>query len=91
MPKGVTIAESTCWTVVRMSVCRFSPQEIQAFTDVSPRQQRRILKIWRETDDVKRPQNDPHLRGRPRHLSAEEVAVSRTSEQDSSLQCIDRL
>jgi hypothetical protein len=76
MPKGVTIAESTCWTVVRMTACRFTPQEILAFTDVSPRQQRRIMKLWRETDDVKRPQNDHRLIGRPRDLTAEAVAVS---------------
>jgi hypothetical protein len=78
MPKGVTIAESTCWTVVRMAACRFTPEEIRVFTDVSPRQQRRILKLWRETDDVKRLQNDPRLRGRPRHLTAEDVAVCRS-------------
>ncbi|KAJ7463644.1 hypothetical protein FB451DRAFT_1180122 [Mycena latifolia] len=75
MPKGVTVAESMCWTVVRMLVCRKSPQEIHAFTDVSPRQQRRIFKLWRETSEVKRRKDGPELQGRPRKLTSQDVAV----------------
>ncbi|KDR78495.1 hypothetical protein GALMADRAFT_49920, partial [Galerina marginata CBS 339.88] len=59
--------------VVRMATCSYSPEEIQAFTDVSPRQQRRILKLWKETDTVKAKKTQD-LRGRPRHLTMEEVS-----------------
>ncbi|KAF8814276.1 hypothetical protein BYT27DRAFT_7047953, partial [Phlegmacium glaucopus] len=59
--------------VVRMATCQFSPEEIQAFTDVSPRQQRRILRTWRETDTIKEKKTG-NLGGRPRHMTMEEVA-----------------
>ncbi|KAJ6472760.1 hypothetical protein C8R47DRAFT_1076912 [Mycena vitilis] len=70
MPRGIKIAESTCWTVIRMLACHKSPQEIQAFTDVSPRQQRRIFKRWRETSDVN---SDPG--GAPRKLTSRDVST----------------
>jgi hypothetical protein len=53
----------------------FRPAEIRAFTNVSERQQRRIGKLWRETGTVIPPKENSRPRGRPRHLSAEEVAV----------------
>jgi hypothetical protein len=75
MPKGVTITESTCWTVVRMLACRKSPEEVYVFTDVSPRQQHRIMKRWRDTADVKSTREGPEMRGGPRALSSDDVAV----------------
>ncbi|KAJ6610370.1 hypothetical protein B0H10DRAFT_1811654 [Mycena sp. CBHHK59/15] len=57
-----------------MLACRKSAEEIRAFTDVSPRQQRRILKRWRETSEVKKTRDGPEMRGRPRALSSEDVA-----------------
>jgi hypothetical protein len=76
MPKGISIPESTCWVVVRMHTCHFSPEQIKLLTDVSPRQQRRILKRFRETDNVLAEKNDPRLRGRPRQMMTVDVAVS---------------
>ena len=75
MPKGISIAESTCWTVVRMLACRKSPAEVHAFTDVSPRQQRRIMKRWRETSEVQSAHNGPEMRGRSRALTSDDVDV----------------
>jgi hypothetical protein len=74
MPKGVTIPESLRKTVIRMSDV-FNPTEIRAFTNVSERQQRRIGKLWRTTGAVVVSKDNSRPRGRPRHLSAEEVAV----------------
>ncbi|KAK7035009.1 hypothetical protein R3P38DRAFT_2518806 [Favolaschia claudopus] len=74
MPKGVSISESTCWTVVRMLVCNKSPEEIRAWTDVSPRQQRRIFKRWKDTADVNTTRGDSIARGRPRKLTSQDVA-----------------
>ncbi|KAJ7824658.1 hypothetical protein B0H13DRAFT_1551573, partial [Mycena leptocephala] len=51
-----------------------SPEEVRAFTDVSPRQQHRIMKCWRETAEVKRNREGPEMRGRPRTLSSDDVA-----------------
>ena len=76
MPKGVFIAESTCWTVVRMLICQFFPEEIRLLTDVIPCQQHRILKCLCDTDSVFPVKNDPKLRGRPCQMMAEDVAVS---------------
>jgi hypothetical protein len=58
-----------------MASCSFTPAEIQAFTDVSHRQQQRILKLWNETATVKKKEIGPG-QGRPRHLTLEDVAVS---------------
>ena len=58
-----------------MLACRKSAEEVYAFTDVSPRQQRRIMKLWRETADVKSAREGPEMRGRPRTLSSDDVAV----------------
>ena len=76
MPRGISIPESTCWVVVRMHTCHFSPEQIRLLTEISPRQQRRILKRFRKTDNVLADKNDPRLRGRPRQMMAEDVAVS---------------
>ncbi|KAF8161877.1 hypothetical protein BJ912DRAFT_801376, partial [Pholiota molesta] len=73
MPKGVTIPKTLRETVIRMSDV-FSPTEIRAFTNISERQQRRIGKLWRDTGTVVRSRPNHRIRGRPRHLSAEEVA-----------------
>ncbi|KAJ7216207.1 hypothetical protein B0H12DRAFT_990952, partial [Mycena haematopus] len=48
--------------------------EVFVFTDVSPRQQRRIMKRWRETADVKINRQGPEMQGRPRSLSSDNVA-----------------
>ena len=74
--RGVAIAESTRWTVVRMTSCDFSPEQVKAFTDVSLRQQRRIMKLWRETGQVVKVTDGPNLRGRPQQLSVDDAAVS---------------
>ena len=76
MPRGVPIAESTCWTVVRMTSCHFSPEQVKAFTDMSPRQQRQIMKLWLETGQVVKVKDGPNLCGRPQQLSADDVTVS---------------
>ena len=75
MPRGLTIPNSMRETVVRMSA-DFSPGEIRTYTDVSERQQSRILKMWRETGVSIPPPDSTVRRGRPRNLSAEEVFVS---------------
>ena len=77
MPKGVTIPEAMCWTVVRMTLSGFTSGQIHYLTEVSHRQQQRIMKIWRETDDVIHNANRLP-RGRPRHLSADDVTVRLT-------------
>jgi hypothetical protein len=46
-----------------------------AFIDVSPRQQRRIWKLWRETSGIKPTREGPETRGRPRNLTSDDVAV----------------
>jgi len=63
MPRGVSIPESTCWVVVRMHTCYFSPEQIRLLTDVSPCQQRRILKCLHETNHVLPEKNDPRIFG----------------------------
>jgi hypothetical protein len=73
MPRGYTVPNSMRETVVRMSA-DLRPAGIRTYTDVSERQQSRILKMWRETGTAI-PHEVPR-RGRPRNLSAEEVFVS---------------
>jgi hypothetical protein len=77
MPKGQSIPESMCWTVVRMTTCSYTPEQIQAFTDVSHRQQRCIIKVWQATDDVREEKVGHKIQGRPRHLTMEDIAVSK--------------
>ena len=76
MPKGISILESTCWAVVRMHTCRFSPEQIKLMTDVSPCQQHHILKHLRKTDNVPAEKYDPRIQGKPHQMMAEDVAVS---------------
>ena len=57
-------------------MCSYTPEQIQAFTDVSPRQQRRILKVWNATGNVKEEKFGHRIQGRPRHLTMEDIAVS---------------
>ncbi len=72
MARGKATSPEMCWTVVQLSGIH-SPTEIKALTGVSTRNQRRILKRFKDS-------GDPSLhavlrRGRPRHLRTEEVAV----------------
>jgi hypothetical protein len=79
MPKGVTIPEPMCWTVVRMTLLGFNSGQIHYVTEISHRKQQRlrIMKIWRETDDVVRDTNCL-----PRgHLSADDITVRIASVQ----------
>jgi hypothetical protein len=76
MPKGVKVPDALRETVYRMSDC-FTPQEIRVFTDVSERQQQRILHNWRQTGTTAAPPVTSHAsQGRPRTLSAQEAFVS---------------
>ena len=75
MPQGVTIPNMMRETVVRM-LADFRPEEICTYTDVSERQQSRILKVWRDTGASIPAPNRAFRRGHPRNLSAEEVFVS---------------
>jgi hypothetical protein len=69
-------------TIVRMSA-DFSPGEIRTYTDVSERQQSRILKLWRDTGASNPPPDRAVRRGCPRNLSAEEVFVSAYLHSDA--------
>ena len=75
MPRGIVIPQPMCWTVVRMTLYGFAPGQIEAMTEVSHRQQQRIMKRWRETDAVIT-NTDNRQRGKPRHLSATDISVS---------------
>ena len=75
MARGCTLPNVMRETVVRMSAA-FSPGEIRTYTAVSERQQSRILKLWKETGSSIPAPDTVARRGRPRHLSAEEVFVS---------------
>ncbi|KAI0308644.1 hypothetical protein OF83DRAFT_1180550 [Amylostereum chailletii] len=75
MPKGSVIPESLFWTVVRMKLCHWSAEDVQVFTEVSPRSQSRIMKRYKATGDVGRPNKDYQFLGRHKFLSADEVAV----------------
>lgn len=76
MPNGVKIPESTCWAVLRMHICQYPPQAIQVMTDVSVRQQRRIISLWRRSGCVFKDTAGNDNRGRPRQLRTEELLVS---------------
>jgi transposase len=52
-----------------------SHDDIQAFTGISTRQIRRILLRWQQTGDVTK-KKDLRTKGRPRHLTPQDVAVS---------------
>jgi hypothetical protein len=62
--------------IVRMHTCRFSPEQTWLLTEIGPRQQCRILKRFRKTDNVLAEKNDPILQGRPPQMIAEDIAVS---------------
>lgn len=74
MPRGVIVPKALRETVLRMTGT-FDPLTIREFTDVSERQQSRISKLWRETGSTVPSKEDQRPRGRPRCLTAEEVAV----------------
>lgn len=75
MPKGVRIPEALCWTVVRLASCRWTRREIEVFTKVSKRSQRRILKRYRETGDVVEQRVGPNMRGRNPDLGTNDILV----------------
>ena len=60
-----------------MTLAAFTPGQIYHLTEVSHRQQQRIMKIWRETDDVIHNANRLP-RGRRRHLTADDIEVCYT-------------
>lgn len=74
MPHGREFSEDLCWAVIRMTPV-MSPTEIEAYTTISAGQQRRIVLRWRNTGQVKSAK-DHRTRGRPRHLTPQDVAVS---------------
>ncbi|KAJ7346123.1 hypothetical protein DFH08DRAFT_662376, partial [Mycena albidolilacea] len=47
--------------------------EVHAFTNVSPRQQHRIWKLWHETSEVKPTREGPETGGRPRNFTSDDV------------------
>jgi len=61
-----------CWAIIRMAPL-LTQEEIQAYTTMSPGQQKRILLRWRKTGQVKQ-QKDRRTYGRPRHLTPQDVA-----------------
>lgn len=71
--KGTAISEDLAWTIVRMAPL-VGLTEIEAYTSVSKAQIKRILARWRATGSVKAPR-DTETRGRPRHLTPEDVNV----------------
>lgn len=73
MTKGKRTSEDLAWTIVRMAPV-VSPNDIAAFTSVSEAQQRRILVRWKNTGEVVA-RRDQRVKGRPRHLTADDVAV----------------
>jgi transposase len=72
--KGKEVSEDLCWVIVRMEPL-LSRGDIETYTGVSKRNIRRILARWRSTGEVKA-RKDRRLRGRPRHLTSDDVAVS---------------
>lgn len=73
MPRGREFSEDLCWAVIHMTPV-MSPMEIEALTTISTGQQRRIVLRWRNTGQVKSAK-DRRARGRPRHLTPQDVAV----------------
>ncbi|KAJ7028811.1 hypothetical protein C8F04DRAFT_963505 [Mycena alexandri] len=57
-----------------MLACHKPAEEVYAFTDVSPRQQGQIMKLWRETSTVKAKPDGSERRGKPRTLSFNNIA-----------------
>jgi transposase len=71
--KGKAISEDLAWTIVRMAPL-VGLAEIEAYTSVSKAQIKRILARWRTTGSVNA-SRDTETRGRPRHLTPEDVNV----------------
>ncbi|KAJ7033893.1 hypothetical protein C8F04DRAFT_881868, partial [Mycena alexandri] len=61
-----------------------SAEEVYAFTDVSPRQQQRMMRLWHETSTVKAKPDGSERYGRPRTLSSDNIflqgAIDRTCD-----------
>lgn len=74
MPKGQPISEDLRWAIVRMTRL-VKIESISSYTDVSQRQIRRILALYKATGNVTTAR-DRRRRGRRRHLTPEDVAVS---------------
>jgi hypothetical protein len=68
-----SVSEDLCWAIVRMAPI-IDVESIIAFTGVSRRKIFQILAIHRATGDVVK-DRDPHMLGRPRHLTSDDVAV----------------
>lgn len=73
MPKGVVVSEDLRWAIVRMAPL-VSIDAISLYTNVSRRQILRILSLFWATGNVVHVR-DRRLRGRHRHLNADDVAV----------------
>lgn len=71
--KGKRVSEDLAWAIVRMAPL-IGYDEIEAFTGISKRQIRSILSLWRNTGNVTR-WKDNRIKGRPRHLTPQDVAV----------------
>ena len=71
--KGKSISEDLAWTIVRMAPL-LGLSDIEAYTSVSKAQIKWILACWWATGSVKTPR-DCETRGRPRHLTPEDVNV----------------
>jgi hypothetical protein len=78
--KGKETSEDLAWAIVRMAPL-LGLKEIEAYTSVSQRQIKCILARWRATGDVKT-RRDHDTRGRPRHLTPEDVAVCPEAPSD---------
>ena len=74
MPKGKPISEDLRWTIVRMARL-VKIESISGYTDVSQRHIRRILALYKTTGNVTTA-HDRRRRGRRRHLTPDDVAVS---------------
>jgi len=72
--KGKQVSDDLSWTIIRMAPL-MSLNDIEAYTSISKRQIQKILARWRVTGDVQPPPTGLP-RGRPQHLTAEDVAVS---------------
>ena len=71
--KGKHISEDLAWAIVRMAPL-IGNEEIEAFTGISKWQIRSILSLWRSTGRVTK-WKDNRMKGRPCHLTPEDVAV----------------
>jgi hypothetical protein len=74
MPRGRLVVEDLRWTIVRMAPF-VKMEHISAWTGVSRSKILEILALFRRTGQVMTA-TDHHHRGRHRHLTSDDVAVS---------------